>query len=103
MTPEKVLEVIGVYRRFFESCHVPKVKLSEKDFDKFQTISFNEKDKKAIMAHCHQMLDTVEEFVRDKRMDKCFRWLGFIQGCLLCGGMYTLNELKNHSRPNEEK
>jgi len=98
MTPEKVLEVIGVYRGFFESCDIPKTKLSEEEFDKFQTIGLNEEAKKAIMAHCHQMLDTMEEFVRDGRMEKCFRWLGFIQGCLLSGGSFTLNELKNHSR-----
>ena len=30
--------------------------------------------------------------------DKAHRWLGFIQGCLLCKGIFTLEELRSHSR-----
>lgn len=34
---------------------------------------------------------------RSKR-EKAHRWLGFIQAALWLGGMYSLDELKNHSR-----
>lgn len=100
MTPEKVLEVIGVYREFFEDQEVPKVKLSEEQFDEIMFISF-EGDEKTMLAHCHQMLDGMEVFVREERMEKCFRWLGFIQGVLWSSGNFDLNELKNHNRPDE--
>ena len=102
MTPEKVLEVVGVYREFFESRDVSKTKLTEERFDELLFVSIVE-DEESILEHCHQMLDFMEEFVRDNRMEKCFRWLGFIQGVLWSTGNFSLNELKNHSRPNDEK
>ena len=51
------------------------------------------------LAHCHGMLDKMEIFIQEGRMDKVFRWLGFIQGCLWRIGVYTVEEMKNHSRP----
>lgn len=35
----------------------------------------------------------------DKR-EKFMRWLGFIQGTLCSQAVYTLEELKNHNRPD---
>jgi len=101
VTPEKVLEVIDVYRKFFEGLGVSKIRLNEEQFDELFFMEF-EIDETSIMSHCHAMLDGMEQLVKECRMEKCFRWLGFIQGCLLCGGFFTLNELKNHSRPNDE-
>ena len=101
MTPEKVLEVIGVSRNFFESNGVNKIKLSEEEFDEYLLIA-DTQDSIKIFAHCHAMLDEMQQFVNEGRMEKCFRWLGFIQGCLWCDGRFTLNELKNHNRPNDQ-
>ncbi len=51
------------------------------------------------LAHCHQMLSTMEQLVREDRMEKVFRWLGFLQGVLWSHGIFTLQELKEHSAP----
>lgn len=79
MTPEKVLEVIGVYREFFEAQEVSKVRLSDEQFNKIMFIPFDG-DKDTMLAHCHWMLDEMEKFVKEGRMEKVFRWLGFVQG-----------------------
>ncbi|MDD2696684.1 MAG: hypothetical protein PHE52_00800 [Candidatus Pacebacteria bacterium] len=46
------------------------------------------------------MLDKMEGFLKEGRIEKAFRWLGFIQGCLWSTGEYTLEDLMNHNRPD---
>jgi hypothetical protein len=36
----------------------------------------------------------------EERMDKVFRWLGFMQGVLWTLDVYTLDELKAHNMPD---
>ena len=91
MDGKKVLEVIGIYRTIFETADVPK-----RDFPHDQFINNPEN----ILAHCHKKLDEIERFIAEKRMDKVFRWLGFVQGCLWATGRYDLESLKNHNRPD---
>ena len=35
-----------------------------------------------------------------ERREKRMRWLGFVQGVLYAIGMFSVDELKNHSRPD---
>ena len=79
------------------------------------------------LSHCHNMLNRMGSFTKEERLDKARRWLGFIQGVLLANGIswkpeftpnlvlmellgaiqgflwqkkvYTLAELKEHSKP----
>jgi hypothetical protein len=53
------------------------------------------------LSHCHGMLDKVVAFVRKNQTEKAFRWLGFIQGCLWAGRVYSIDEMANHNRPSE--
>lgn len=99
MTPEKVLEVIFRYRAMFEGLGVPKEKLPE---DLVLFVFTQHDSEKIMLPHCHAMLDEMEQFVKSGRMEKCFRWLGFIQGVLWARGNFSLNELKNHNRPDNE-
>ena len=48
------------------------------------------------------MLDKMEIFIKEGRMDKVYRWLGFIQGVLWSQRIYTLADLMNHNRKNPE-
>lgn len=107
MTKEKVLEVIRVYRKEFERRDIPKIEFPH---DQFLDVDPSYQGNGAFfasvlskfgLAHCHQMLDKMEQFVREDRMDKVFRWLGFIQGVLWRSGVYNLDSLKNHSRPDD--
>lgn len=52
-----------------------------------------------VLEHLIYMCETAIGFVREGRTEKAFRWLGFIQGVLWMSNIYTLNDLKNHSRP----
>ena len=94
MDGKKILEVIEIYRR-----HLDGHKVDPIDYPHDQYVRSSEK----VCGHCFGMLDKMAEFVRDNRIDKAFRWLGFIQGCFWSLGCYTLEELKNHSRPSDEE
>jgi len=89
----KILEVIGVYRKFFESHGIDKA-----DYPHY----LKPGALKNTLAHCHGMLDKMEVFIKEGRIEKTFRWLGFIQGCLWMAGCYSLDDLKNHNRPAKD-
>jgi hypothetical protein len=93
MTPQKVLEVIGIYRNLFEDLGVEKV-----DCPHGELLDAPEKG----LAHCHGMLEKIEKFVREGQMDKAFRWLGFIQGVLWVRRVYPLVTLRDHNRVDGE-
>jgi len=42
-------------------------------------------------------------FVKEGRRRKANRWLGFVQGFLWANGIYTIEEMKEHNRPDENK
>ena len=91
MEPEKVLEVIGLYRKRFEELHIPKV-----DYPHDELLESPEQG----LAHCHGMLDKMEKFLAQGQWDKVQRWLGFIQCQWWNAQVFVLDELKNHSKPN---
>lgn len=97
MENKKVLEIVERYRQYFKEGVVPNKKYSHN-----QTIFFcNAYD---ILAHCHSMLNGVEDFIslsyQDKR-DRALIRLGFIQCGLWATGRYTVEDLKGHNRPDE--
>lgn len=91
MTSEKILGVIELYRQCF----------SERSIDKIDYPHDEILDKEIhSLEHCHGMLDEMVKFVHEGRLDKTFRWLGFIQGVLWTNQLYTLTDLKNHNKPD---
>ena len=91
MTADKVREVLNVYKKKLDEMGVPKERFSR---DLIPT------SRKEFLAHCRAMLDEMETLIQQGRMDKVFRWLGFVQGCLWSAGCYDLESLKNHNRPD---
>ncbi|MEN9604542.1 MAG: hypothetical protein RJB39_227 [Candidatus Parcubacteria bacterium] len=91
MTDNKILEVIERYRALFRGLGIPEIRCNSDK--KIET-------REEALAHLHQMLDTMVTFVGEKRTGKAFRWLGFLQGALWVLQEYTLDELKDHSRPD---
>jgi hypothetical protein len=49
------------------------------------------------------MVPLTIQFANDGRTGKAFRWLGFMQGVLSAEGFYSIDELKNHNRPDLEE
>lgn len=98
MTKDKCYKVVGIYRE----------KLGGNTLTTAEKVKFSQynlllpQDRAAGLVHCCQMLDQMEKFIEEDRMDKFFRWLGFIQGALWALGVYTVADLKGHSKPDEE-
>jgi hypothetical protein len=55
--------------------------------------------KPAALKHCAYMCQRIVEFADERRTEKAFRWLGFVQGVLWMCGEFTITELKGHNRP----
>jgi len=54
------------------------------------------------IKHYKFMCIEAQKFVDEGRIEKAMRWLGFMQGVLWHSSHFTLDELKEHSRPKEE-
>jgi hypothetical protein len=52
------------------------------------------------LAHLRFMCIEAQKFIDEDRIEKAMRWLGFLQGVLWARGFYSLDDLKNHSRPD---
>jgi len=50
------------------------------------------------LGHAMWMCERTQEFVRQRRFAKAYRWIGTIQGILFMNGIYSLAELKDHNR-----
>lgn len=83
MTVDKVKEVIERYIRYFEN---------------YPHDNYNEHDKK--LKHCQEMLPKMFKYLDEGRIEKTMRHLGFIQGFLWTENYFTIDELKNHNRPD---
>ncbi len=93
MDDAKILEVIEIYRKHFQS-----KELEEIDYPHNLLLDSPENG----LRHCHGMLKKMEKHIEEKRREKNFRWLGFVQGVLFAFRQYTLEDLMNHSRPDVE-
>lgn len=80
MNNQKIIEVCNIYD------------------DKLRSLSLRNN---ARLKHVWEdMIPLTLQFARDGRLEKAFRWLGFMQGVLWAEGIYSINELKNHNRPD---
>lgn len=56
-----------------------------------------------LYKHLSYMLWRIPQFIRAGRKEKANRWLGFVQGALWAHDDYTIEEMKEHNRPDENK
>lgn len=100
MTPEKLKSVFVHYRAELDSDQLWKT-IAPKQFSEEQTrqpcwmISVWDR-----IAHLKFMCDEAQRFVDAGRVEKAMRWLGFLQGVFWDKNTFTLDDLKNHSRPD---
>ncbi|HUC88977.1 MAG TPA: hypothetical protein VMR49_03025 [Candidatus Paceibacterota bacterium] len=88
MAKIKVQGVIDLYRLKFEELGIKR-----EDYPHGKLLDTEEKG----LEHCYGMLEEMEKFMEENRMDKVFRWLGFIQGVLWSQKIYTIADLKKHN------
>lgn len=55
------------------------------------------------IVHCLGMIPKMREFVAEGRIEKTFRWLGFIQGVFWASRLYSIEEMKNHNKPDADE
>jgi hypothetical protein len=84
MEDEKILFICEFYREkldvFMEAVYVPET-----------------------YKHLLYMLWQIPHFIKEGRKEKANRWLGFVQGALWANDIYTIEEMKDHNRPDEKK
>ena len=81
MTKEDILRVTKLYRNS-------------------QEFSYHKNIKTGItIKHCYNMLDKIDEFA-EIDIEKAFRWLGFVQGCLWSENIYSIDDLRYHNKGN---
>lgn len=76
-----------------------KVQKVLKKYHKILGAHIVERGAKCKLCHIKWMLEEMLQWP-ESRLDKAFRWLGFIQGVFFCEKVYTINEMKEHNRPN---
>ncbi len=89
MTPERVQRVIDKYRELFGA-----IGITPQGFPHERLVD----SPRSTLQHCYGMLDQMEVFLSEGKMEKVFRWLGFIQGCLWAQGIFSLDVLKEDNR-----
>jgi hypothetical protein len=55
------------------------------------------------LCHLYWMCTEIPGFVREGRIEKAMRWLGFIQGSMWVLEIRTIEEMKNDNMPADEK
>ncbi len=112
MTPEKCREVIKFYRenlvRLFaetkgikaKKCKIEPQKLVGENKIIIPILTGGE-EKRAV-AHLLYMLGEMDKFLDEGRMEKFFRWLGFVQGVCWALSYQALEEMKNLNKPEPD-
>lgn len=86
MTGEKIKQVARLYDSELAEADIP---------------SYRDRSESNLM-HVRWMCEQIIGLVDTGRIEKAFRWLGFVQGCMWCFGCFTVRELANHSRPDSD-
>ncbi|MBP9701899.1 MAG: hypothetical protein KBD47_02880 [Candidatus Pacebacteria bacterium] len=92
MTKEKLREIVAHYRKRFEE---QGVELAPHPHNKILT------NRDRAIAHLADMLPKMEQMIKEDKIGKVMRWLGFVQGTLWALGLDTIEELKEINRPDE--
>ncbi|HEY4496688.1 MAG TPA: hypothetical protein VI432_00880 [Candidatus Paceibacterota bacterium] len=91
MNAEKLLEATALYTRKIEEMNIPA-----KSFKRNELRPSN----RDALAHCHRMLQKIPQLIKEGRVEKVHRWLGFIQACLWMSGTYSIQRMKDHLKPD---
>ena len=91
MTSEKILEAAKSCKGLLVVRKIPSIRFLSDRFPDFESET---------LAHAHYMLDEIiNVFIPAGRLEKAFRWLGFVQGVLWCKQLLIVDNLKDQNRP----
>lgn len=96
MTPEQTVTLIEMYERRLHAQGVKRVRIDPRRT--FASLSMS-----GILAHAHFLCDGVKKLATDpEKQRKMGSHLSVIQMCLSFAGWYTLEELLEHNRSNND-
>ncbi len=95
MTPERILEAIEDARQAIEK-YVPGLEPRCADLAFKGDVELD-----VSLAHALWMLPEMKEFVLKGRIDKAFRWLGFLQGILWVTGVMSIDDSRRANMPKD--
>jgi hypothetical protein len=96
LSPEHILKLMDAYEKTLDRLGyspAPYPDTSERCGGNIRTGA-----KFDCLNHACWMCDRVRRFVKAHRMSKAMRWLGTIQGLLLMGGVFSIDEIMAHDR-----
>lgn len=92
MNAEKIQETMKLYRTKLMRIGAAKKRIS---------LDIKRPSDGDALSHYHAMLDEIEKFLEEGRVEKAMRWLGFVQDGLWRSGLYSIAELAEHNRPEQ--
>lgn len=98
MNGAKVVKVFEMYGIMLNQNDVVAEEMSEQ----MKYLLFRQVSRGIVLRHIAYMCETAIGFVHDGHIEKAMRWLGFVQSALYFLGFYTIDDLKEHSRPRPE-
>lgn len=103
MTKDKLDSVFRLYADALRSAHPGLA--AERLTDELSITWSTAIGSARIASHMLYMCEQAQVFIREERIEKSMRWLGFLQGALwsmpqLVGISVTLDDLKRHSMPD---
>jgi hypothetical protein len=92
MTIDKVRRVMKFYCAFLKELGVTPYRFIVEEHEP-------EGNQEKLM-HLAGLIEDSENLLNEGRLEKAFRWLGFVQGALWILGFFKIKDLKSHSRPD---
>ncbi len=107
MDAQKVLSVLDTYEEKFKKnaahASLQGLKLTPERADVTKKLNgLHVVDQMERLSHVWWAVRQCRQFVQESRLEKAFRWLGFIQGALWYHGVYSIEELASHNKPDGE-
>ena len=96
LSPDHVLAIVAAYEKVLENLGYSPVAYpdtSERCGGNIRTgVKYD------CLNHAYWMCDRIRRFVGANRMAKAVRWLGTVQGMLIMGGVFSIDEIMAHDR-----
>ena len=98
MNAEKVVEVFEKYRGLMRQWLGPGYEPARCDV----AARWEEDNQRYQIQHLLWCCDEGIKFAQGGRLEKAFRWLGFVQGVLVAWGDFSIEECGQHNMPAAE-
>jgi len=92
MTKKQILKALAKYDNKLAS-----IGCVSREYPKSKSTPMGSNDLHSL-SHCRWMILQMVDMIKKGKLDKVYRWLGFIQGCLWYSKTFSIKELKKHNK-----